>query len=280
MPTAHNGDVELYYETEGPSDRETVAFVEDAGYGAWQWGWQHAAVAGPFESLVWDNRGTGRSDAPPSAPRRADSGSEAPGPYDVETMAADLEAVLSAHGARKAHVVGAGLGGMVALQYALDHSRARTLTLLGTSPGGPRARPTPTDVREQLLVSEKSRDELRESLRPAMSEAFFAADPEEVVEWRLAEDAGPAAQRAQFAAMDAFDASDRLYEITVPALVLHGTADRVVPVENGRSLAEDLPRGELREFEDGSHLFFLERSKDVNDELLGFLDEHAEQDLE
>lgn len=260
MPFAEHDGVSLYYKTDDAGGRDTVAFVEDAGYGAWQWGWQHAAVAGPFESLVWDNRGTGRSDAPD-------------GPYTVEEMAGDLDAVLADHGVRNAHIVGAGLGGMVALQYALDRSRAKTLTLVGASPGGSRFG-TPPEVRERLLA-EKTPEALRESLRPVVSREAFKAGLEEVVEWRLADDAALPAQRAQFAAVDAFDVSDRLYEIVTPTLVLHGTADRVFPVDAGRALAEGLPRADLREFEDAPHLVHVERSKEVNDELLAFLEAHA-----
>ncbi len=82
MPTAHNRDVALYYEADG--DGPTVVFINDVGYGAWLWGWHYDAVAGPYETVVWDLRGTGRSDAPA-------------GPYDVATLAADLEAVLADH---------------------------------------------------------------------------------------------------------------------------------------------------------------------------------------
>ncbi len=72
---------------------------------------------------MWDLRGTGRSDAPA-------------GPYDVGTLAADLEAVLADHGVGSAHLVGAGPGGMVALQYAHQYSRARSLTLYCTAGSG------------------------------------------------------------------------------------------------------------------------------------------------
>jgi 3-oxoadipate enol-lactonase len=262
MPSVEHDGVSLYYEADGPAGHDTVAFVGDVGYGAWQWGWQHAAVAGPFESLVWDNRGTGRSDAPD-------------GSYTVGEMAGDLNAVLSDHGARKAHLVGAGLGGMIALRYAIKHSRAKTLTLVGTSPGGLRFGTSP-DVRDRLLA-EKTPEALRKSLRPVVSREMFEAGLEEVVEWRLADDAALPAQRAQFAAVDSFDVSDRLYEITTPTLVLHGTADRVFPVEGGRALAEGLPRADLREFEDAPHLVHVERSKEVNDELLAFLEAHADE---
>ncbi|WP_158058312.1 alpha/beta fold hydrolase [Halorussus halophilus] len=265
MPTATSDGVDIYYETagEGLADDTPVVLVPDAGYGAWLWGWQHAALAGPHEVVTYDARGTGNSDA-----------SE---PYDVATLAADLEAVLADLGTRNAHLVGVGLGGMVALQYALDFSRARTLSLLGTSPGGPQATSTAPEIREQLAADPEDRESLRTSLEPVASDELLETEElvEQIVGWRAAEDASREVQQAHFAAMDDFDVSDRLYEITIPALVGHGTADRVLPVENGRLLAEQLPRGELQLFE-GEHFCFVERSKAVNDALVGFLE--AERD--
>lgn len=270
MKTARNGAVELVYETDGPPQTETVVFVEDLGDGAWSWGWQQPAVAAGFETIVWDTRGTGRSDAPP-------------GPYSVADMAADLEAVLADHGARRAHVVGAGLGGMVALQYALTYRRAKTLTLLCTSPGGDRAVETPSEAAELLFGRPEGLDErevLRRRLALECSPAFVEERPdaiETIVDWRLDGDADEAGRAAQAAAFEAFDVSGELFEITIPALVMHGTADRVVPVENGRSLADGLPRGELIEYDDGSHRFSVEQSRLVNDDLVGFLESNAEE---
>ncbi len=259
MPFAEHDGISLHYETDGSSKHDTVAFVGDAVYGAWQWGWQHAAVAGPFESLVWDHRGTGKSDAPD-------------GPYSVAEMAGDLDTVLADHGVRKAHLVGAGLGGMIALHYAKEFSRAKTLTLIGTAAAGSRLT---AGVRERLLA-EKTPEALHESLRPAVSDEAFSAGLEDVVEWRLADDASLPAQRAQFAALEGFDVSDELYEITTPTLVCHGTDDRVISVEAGEDLADGLPRGELQTFEDAPHLVHVEHSKAVNDALLDFLDAHAD----
>ncbi len=260
MPFAEHDGVSLYYETDGPTNHDTVAFIEDVGYGAWQWGWQHAAIAGPFESLVWDNRGTGRSDAPE-------------GSYTIAQMAGDLDAVLSDYNLRKAHLVGAGLGGMVALYYAKHYSRAKTLTLVGTSADGSRF---DADVRETLLA-EKTPEALHESLRPVVSEQSFSRGLEDVVEWRLEDDASIDAQRAQFSAMTDFDVSDSLYEITTPALVIHGENDKLFPVEAGQELADGLPRGDFVEFADAPHLVHVEQSKEVNDELLEFLDANADE---
>lgn len=269
MPHVDRDWGECYYETEGSG--ETVAFVGDLGYGAWQWGWQHRAVAGPFEALAYDHRGTGRSDCPP-------------GPYSLGELAADLEAVLSAHGARRAHLVGAGLGGLVALRYALDYGRARSLALLGTAAGGPHLPEQPVD---RLFAPKDDPGALRRTLEPVLSEAFRAAQPdvvEGIVAWRAgrtpddapdataeAGDAPEAGWRAQAAAIEGADLRDALVEIAAPALVVHGTADAVWPEAGGEALADGLPRGKFEPIEGAGHLVGVERSRTVNDRLVGFL---------
>jgi len=256
MPTATNDGVRLRYETDG--EGETVAFVSDVGYGAWLWGWQHGAVAGPREALVWDLRGTGDSDAPP-------------GPYDVDALAADFEAVLADAGVARAHVVGAGLGGMVALRYARAYDRARTLTLFDTAVSG-------DAVDEQALRALHPADPagLESSLDGAFSPAFREARPdlvEDICTWRRAEDAAADAVDAQIAAVLGFD-SEPLYELTLPSLVCHGIADPVVPAAAGEELAEALPRGEYEPVE-GRHLCFVEHSRAVTERVLAHLDEHG-----
>lgn len=275
MPTANNDDVSLYYEVDG--DGPTVAFVNEVGLGAWLWGWQHPAVAGPYEALVWDLRGTGRSDEGALAN------------YTVDAFATDLEAVLGDYGARRAHLVGAGLGGMVALRYAREFNRATSLTLFGTaasgawidksfgglfacrSSGSGEASEGHADARDFV---ERNRTELQ----AVFSEKFLADRPDligRIVEWRREEDAELEVTRAQIAAAKTFKAGP-LYELTLPALVFHGVDDQIVPVEAGRALAEDLPRGQFKPVE-GRHLPFVEHAAAVNDELVGFLDETEEQ---
>jgi pimeloyl-ACP methyl ester carboxylesterase len=254
MPTARNDEVSLYYEAAG--DGETVVFLGDLGYGAWQWGWQHAAVAGPHEALVIDLRGVGRSDAPP-------------GPYSVAHLASDVQAVLEAHGARRVHLVGAGLGGMVALELARVSSRPRSLFVIGTAAAGAEL------TLEPLFGAPDDPAELEQSLEAALSRAFIERQPaviDQIVEWRAAEDAAREAWEAQRAAVRSFDCSDRLHEITLPARVVHGTDDRVWPVDRGRQLAERLPRGEFVAASGAGHLAHVEHSKVVNDELLWALE--------
>jgi pimeloyl-ACP methyl ester carboxylesterase len=258
MPTATNeaDGVELHYEAAGPSgEGAPVVLVGDCGFGAWQWGWQHDTLVGPREVVTFDPRGTGRSDPPPA-------------PCTLDALADDVTAVLADHGARRAHVVGAGLGGLVALTLALRNGRVRSLGLLGTAGAGSGIDPEP------LFAPPDDDAALRESLAAGLSASFRDRHPDAVdriVEWRGEEDADRTAWERQRAALDV-DLRDRLHEVTDPALVVHGAADAVWPVEGGEALAEGLPRGTFRSVPEAGHLVGVEAPRAVNDALLGFLD--------
>ncbi|QAU12615.1 alpha/beta fold hydrolase [Halorubrum sp. BOL3-1] len=262
MPHATNAGVEIRYEVDAPdagAPAEAVVFCGDAGLGAWQFGWQHAAVAGPHTVLTPQTRGVGRSDAPP-------------GPYRVDSLAADLEAVCAAEGVRNAHLVGYGLGGTVALTAALTSSRPASLALVGTPPAGDayNADGVWADPTDPAAVEE--------SLNELLSADFREAHPDvlsRIAEWRLAEDADREAYEAHRAAIEGFDLVDRLFEVTTPALVVHGADDTVCPVTAGETLAEGLPRGEFRPIEGARHFVGVEASAAVNDLLGGWLAEHA-----
>ncbi|WP_135805699.1 alpha/beta fold hydrolase [Halorussus marinus] len=269
MPYADNAGVSLHYELDAPedgrADRETVVLVEGLGYGRWMWRWQRERLlAEGYRVVLPDNRGSGDSDAPS-------------GPYTIEQMAGDLDAVLADAGVERAHVVGASMGGMIAQRYALDYDRAESLALFCTSPGGDEAVSTPPETQRRMFEVPDDADEreaIRYKMAPAMTDEFRADNDDlisDIVDWRLESDAPDHAREAQGAAVAAFDASDRLGEVELPALVAHGTADRVIPIENADLLHRDLPDSRLALFEDGSHLFFIERADEVNDRLAAFL---------
>jgi pimeloyl-ACP methyl ester carboxylesterase len=94
-----------------------------------------------------------------------------------------------------------------------------------------------------------------------------------ILEWRLEQDADDPAREAQAAAVLNFDVSDRLDALRIPTLILHGTDDQVVPVENARLLAEKIADSRVELVEGGSHLFFIENADEVNETVLSFIDE-------
>ena len=283
MPRATRDGVSIYYEHED-GDGEPVVFLQGLGYGRWMWRWQREAVRDEYEVIAPDNRGTGRSDAglPPLVSRlprklRAPVLLKLAG-YSIEGLAADLEAVLEDAGIRRAHLVGASMGGMIAQQYALEYSRASSLTLLCTSHGGPDAAPVPEETREHVLEapSGDERGTIRHRMRPAFNERFTNRNPhlmDRIIEWRLEQDANDAARTAQMAAVPNFNVADRLERLRVPTLILHGTDDRVLPATNARLLEERIPNARLETVAGGSHCFFVEDADAVNEALLDFLDE-------
>lgn len=282
VPRAKTTDVPIYYEASGSGP--TVAFINEAGLGAWLWAWQHPALAGRYEALVWDPRGVGRT--PKGEPDR----------YTVDMFAGDFESVLADHGTARAHLVGTGFGGMVALEYASEYGRAASITLLGTTRSGECVDPTFgglfTGVMDKggkevdggaggrnnddggSACPDASRQLTPNELRGGFSQEFMSSHPaliDRILRWRREEDAGPTVARRQISAMQTFE-RDTPVDVTIPARVFHGVDDPIVPIEAGRGLGQDLPRGQFVAVS-GRHLCFIEHAGAVNDELIGFLDD-------
>ena len=253
MPTVTTDGAELAYELAGGEGRPTVVFVADVGFGPWVWGWQAPGLSGPYRTLVYASRGT--------------DGSGRAGPYTVDRFVADLEAVLADASVRRAHLVGAGLGGAVALRYARTHGRARSLSLFGVPPSGDRI---DSEALAALYPEDPSR--LRSSLSLAFGDRFLADSGlvDRIVEWRREEDAVGEALSGHRSAALGFE-TGALYEQSLPTLVCHGTDDPVVPIAAGWELAERLPRGRF-EAVAGKRCCYIEHAGAVTDAIDGFID--------
>ena len=268
MPRVRSDDVSVHYTVDGPPVGSTVLLLEGLGYGRWMWKWLTEELDDEFQVVRPDNRGTGDSDTPD-------------GPYTIGTMADDAAAVLDNLDVDEVHVVGASMGGMVAQQLALEDDRVASLVLLCTSPGGEDAVETPPEVLDHVFSvpdDAAPREAVRHRMKPATSDGFYDQEPErvsEIVDDRLEGDAEPKGREAQAAAVAAFDVSDRLDEIRVPTLVLHGTDDRVLPVENANLLSDGIDDVTVEQIDGGSHLFFIEDPDRINPRIRDFLGEHA-----
>jgi pimeloyl-ACP methyl ester carboxylesterase len=266
MAYATNDGVRIYYEVDGPDDTEAVVFVEGLAYGTWMWNWQREPLSEEYRTVVIDNRGTGQSDEPE-------------GPYTAAQMAGDVEAVLADAGLTGVHLVGASLGGMIAQEYVLTYDRASSLSLLCTTPGGDESVSIPEETLDRMLnvpAEYGPKERIRYKMRPAFTDEFWEANPEvvdRIVEWRLETDPSDQAYQWQSAVAGTFDASERLSQVDLPTLILHGTADRVVPVENADLLADAIPDADLVTLDGAPHLLFVERADRVTTELEGFIED-------
>lgn len=265
MPFLTRDNQHIYYETAGDAANPPLLIITGITDSIAKCAWQVADLSSDFYVIAFDNRGAGRSTTPP------------PG-YTMSDLAGDAAAVLAALNITSAHVFGFSMGGMVALHLALDYpQRVRRLVLGCTTAGGRLSVLPEARVMSALMDTEGSGDDRQDfydQIWISLGDRCIAEQPE-VVE-SLAELAAgnpqtPLGYAGQLQALMAHDVADRLGQLHAPALVLHGEADRLIPVANGRLLAESIPGARLILYPDAGHLFFIERAEEVNRDIRNFL---------
>jgi pimeloyl-ACP methyl ester carboxylesterase len=245
----------LHWEQTGTGS--PVLLIMGAVYSSAMWYPALPALAAQHRLISFDNRGTGKSTWTPTA--------------SIADMTADALAVLDAADLERAHVYGISLGGVIALELALAApERVRSLVLGATcvlTPDKPRA---PIEVNDALRAA--SRRDLADSTH------YGSACPPEARARNhqavLDDVAAPQALVAQQDALRAYQGSlADIATLAMPALVMHGTEDPIVPVDWGRELADTLPDSRLRIYEDCGHNYLVEMGDVPNRDVLDFLAE-------
>ena len=187
-------------------------------------------LAAHNQVIVFDNRGVGQSSKPDI-------------PYSIEMMADDTAGLLDALGITGAHILGTSMGGRIAVALALRHPHhVKSLILVSTvmtMKGVPR-------TLSRRLIYLMLRIPMIRGSHPYY---VFAR---------------------QLAASRAFDCMDRLGEIRVPTLILHGKSDKSVPYPLVEVMHQGIKGSEMITF-NGGHLFFLMRSQQFMDAVENFL---------
>lgn len=265
MPFATVHDLQLYYETRGDSAAPPLLIISGITDYTARCDWQTTSLADDFYVIAFDNRGAGLSSTP------------APG-YTMADMADDAATLLNLLGIDSAPVFGFSMGGMIALNLALRHPQRVSRLVLGCTTAGGRLHVWPEERVFKALAepvrSGDRRQDFQDGLWLSVSDQFMGEHPQEIehlAEVAAANPQTPLGYTGQFQAVLSHDVADRLGEIAVPTLVLHGGADRMIPPENGRLLAEGIPGARLIVFADAGHLFFIERAADVNYAIRRFL---------
>jgi pimeloyl-ACP methyl ester carboxylesterase len=205
-----------------------------------------------FDVVAYDHRGIGRSDPVVD-------------PFSIVDLAQDAAGLLDALGWETAHVLGISMGGMVAQELALAHpDRIRTLTLGCTYCGGPGSSLAPPETLARLAAGMRSGDRelaIRTAFEVNVSPAF-AQQPGAYEAFRAMAKSLPAPVPVimlQMQAIAGHDTSARLPSLTVPTLVVHGDADAMIPVQNGRLIASLIPGARLEVLQGVGHVFWWEQ---------------------
>ena len=251
MPTTTNGEVSLYYEVFGSDGDPVLLLVNGLGSQCINFKEEFCRmfVAEGFRVVRFDNRDVGLSSHLKGGPK-----------YTVDDMAADGFAVLDVVGAAQAHIAGWSMGGMIVQARAIAHpERVLSMTSVMSAPG-----PIPGERDADVLAAfnappATTRDEAAErhlaGLRAWGSPAFYDVD-------RITADAHAAFDRCwdpegrarqAMAVGSSPSRVEALKSLRVPTLVIHGDADRLVPPEAGRMMAEVIPGARLEMVEGMGH---------------------------
>jgi len=250
MPSIDAGGTELHYLRTGEGEPMLLIQGMSATHMTWGRPFLDRLERG-FECVVFDNRGMGLS-------------GQAELPFEIADLAGDTLALLDALGIERAHVVGISMGGMIAQELALAHpERIRTLTLGATYCGGPEGTLMAFDDLKMLgaaMASGERKRVFRAMWEINLSPAF-REDEARFAEFCEMGSALPAPRQVivqQMRACGAHDTSERLAGLEVPVQVIHGTADRLLRVENGIQIAS-LLSVEPQLLEGVGHMFWWEQ---------------------
>jgi len=264
MPQVKINDINLYYEVHGEGEPLLLIYGlagRSAGFAR-----QIPALSERFRVITFDNRGVGETDQPEE-------------PYSIAQMADDAAGLLDALRLESAHVFGVSMGGMIAQELALRHpDRVKKLALGCTHSGIKHCTPSPQWVTDifKSLPGKPRQQVVRECVAFNYSPYTQQNNPqliEEMFPLMVDNRQRAHAYQNQINAIWAFDAYDRLPQITAYTLILTGADDVLIPPANSRALAARIPNARLIEFDQAGHLFFIEKADEVNEELIKFFAE-------
>ena len=261
MPTIEVNDIEICYESFGPEDAPPLLLV--MGLGAqmtlWSTGFVSELLDQGFRVIRFDNRDVGLSSKSDGDPpdvmaiyAQSMSGQPVEAPYTLSTMAADAVGLLDALGIAGAHVVGASMGGMIVQMMAIEHAeRVLSMTsIMSTTGASDVGLPDPAAMTALLTPPPMERAGAIESMvkmSQVIAGSLFDEDDarQRAIEAfdRCFHPAGSAFQIAAIAATG--DRTERLRDIQVPTLVVHGREDPLVTLSGGEATAAAVPGSDL-----------------------------------
>jgi pyruvate dehydrogenase E2 component (dihydrolipoamide acetyltransferase) len=252
--TIEAGGRRFRYLALGEGEGPPIVFIHGFGGDLNNWQFNQEALA--------ENRGTYAVDLPGHGGSSKDLGS---GHVDVGALAKAVVDFLDAKNVGKAHLVGHSLGGAVALDLALNHAdRVASATLVCSAGLGPEINMTYIDGFMQA--------KRRKQLEPVL--AMLVADPdmvsremiEDVLKFKRLDGVEAALKRIiddNFAGgRQALELTSRLGELSVPAQVIWGRQDQIIPASHAGGLPASVP---VHVFDDAGHMVHMEKAAEVND---------------
>ena len=192
------------------------------------------------------------------------------GDWSIRDMAEDVRLLLDRLEVERAVIVGHSMGGYVALSFA--HAYPQRLAGLGLVASQAAADTTERRQARYIQIEEARRRGVR-AVTDAMATKLTARPAlAEALKLLMAKMSLQGLMSSLKAMAERPDATPWLGDLDVPAVVIAGLADSIIPIERGQTMAQLLPRGWLVQIENAGHMQMLEASEEVCEALRQLLD--------
>jgi pimeloyl-ACP methyl ester carboxylesterase len=252
--------IDIAYETFGnPSARPLLAVM---GLGAQMIAWDddflEQLAANDFHVIRFDNRDTGLSTKMENAPapnvQAAIAGDTSSASYTLYDMADDAVGLMDALAVRRAHIMGASMGGMIVQAMAIRHpGRILSMTSIMSTTGARDVGQAKPEAMAVLLAppanSREEAIEMRVSSSKVIGATGFPFD-----EARVRSLAGRSYDRSNYPVgmarqlvgiVASGDRTEALKHVRVPTVVIHGDVDPLVTLSGGQATAAAIPGAKL-----------------------------------
>jgi 3-oxoadipate enol-lactonase len=263
MKATVNG-IETYYEIHGKEGAPWLVFSHSLACTVRMWDGEIAALKDRHRILAYDTRGHGQSAAPK-------------GPYTLEQLADDLQALLKQLKIEKPHYVGLSMGGMIGQTAALKYPGIfRSMTLCDTTSRYPAEAAPLWQERIKIAESKGMAALVQPTLERWFTEPFRKNQPDKVKRVAQSIEKTPVAGYVGCChAIPKINVTARLKEIKTPTLVICGENDPGTPPAMAREIQENLPGAKLVLIPQAAHLSNIEQPEAFNRALADFLSSPA-----
>lgn len=271
--TEQGTSVELYYEVHGAG--KPVVLIHGWPLSGRSWEKQvPALVDAGYKVVTYDRRGFGWS-------------TQADGGYNYDTLAADLKKLIEALDLHDTTLVGFSMGGGEVARYLASYGTERVSKVVFAAAVPPylyKADDNPEGGLDDATINQFLEgvkgdriaflDDFTKSFFTAGDKSDLVSEPNRLYHRDIAAFASPKATYDCIKAFSYTDFRKDLPKIDLPALILHGDADEIVPVEvSGKRAKELLPNATLTLIEGGPHGINATHPEAFNQALIQFLDD-------
>lgn len=260
MPIIQAGDIQLFYEETGSGKAGSVILIRGQGTQMIHWpkSFYNAFAQQGYRTVRFDNRDTGLSDKfdhigdleLENIRKQIAGGDNFEPPYTLNDMVLDVTHLMDALNIEKAHIVGISMGGFITQVLAAKHPN-RVLSMASIMSASGNIDPQIIDALwSQRLSREAYAEEWVDYIRAFGSPKFSAGDDHSRSQAAAAFDrcySPDGANRQILATLSAkdIDLQSLVKTISIPALVVHGENDGLIPPDRGRETADLIPNAKF-----------------------------------